>query len=210
MLTELQRIADKSDSVTSEDLRKAAAALMERQFLYADKRRDKGFYSLVIEHQDYFGKLFDAFNLDFICDPVTGYLGIVPRSRLFSCQLDTEHTLALLVLRMIYENTVLECRAIEGGQAVTDSNKVMDSYEQHTGRQRPGLMRLREILNTFSRQGLIDFDGQEDRVIQIRIRPSIRDIATSGWINHLEEYLVQQNQDENNAPAEGDSDETAH
>ena len=196
MLAELQRITDKDNSAEADDLRKAASAVLERQFLFADKQRDKGYYHRVVRFQEYFVNLFDALNLDLVCDPRTGYLGVVPRGPILAANLDTEHTLVLLTLRVIYENTLLECRAIEGGQAETDSEKVMDFYEQHTGRQRPPFGQLREILNTLSRQGLLDFDGNEDRVIRIRIRPSIRDIVTPGYMETLEEYLVNRGHNE--------------
>lgn len=204
MLLELQRITDKDDSTAVDDLRKAAAAVLERQFLFADKQRDKGYYHRIVRFQEYFAKLFDALNLDLVCDQQTGYLGVVPRGPILATGLDTEHTLVLLVLRVIYENTLLECRAIEGGQAETDSDKVMDFYEQHTGRQRPSFGQLREILNTHSRQGLLDFDGNEDRVIRIRIRPSIRDIVTPGYMDFLEEYLTNQGSIEDQEEIAGD------
>jgi len=204
MLSELQRITDKNDSTEAEDLRKAASAVLERQFLFADKQRDKGYYHRIVRFQEYFSNLFDALNLDLVCDPRTGYLGVVPRGPILATSLDIEHTLVLLVLRVIYENTLLECRAIEGGQAETDSDKIMDFYEQHTGRQRPAFGQLREILYALSRQGLLDFDGNEDRVIRIRIRPSIRDIVTPGYMETLGEYLTNRGQIEEQEEAAGD------
>lgn len=194
MLTELQRITDKDGSVDTDSLRKAASAVLERQFLFADKQRDKGFYSRIIRYPEYFTNLFDALNLDLICDPGTGYLGGVPRGSIMAYSLDIEHTLVLLVLRVIYENTLLECRAIEGGQAETDSDKLMDFYERQTGRPRPAYGQLQEILKTLSRQGLIETDGSEDRVIRVRIRPSIRDIVTPAWMDLLDEYLANREQ----------------
>ena len=214
MLSELQRIADKDESTDADDLRKAASAVLERQFLFADKQRDKGFYSRIIQFKEYFNNLFDSLNLDLICDPGTGYLGIVPRGPIMAHNLGVEHTLVLLVLRVIYENTLLACQAIEGGQAETDSDKLMDFYERQTGRPRPAYGHLQEILNVLSRQGLLDFDGKEDRVIQIRVRPSIRDIVTPAWMDLLEEHLAnrnkEQDEEESTDAIEGDAVEAAY
>ncbi len=188
MLHELNRIYSKDESGNIDDYRRAASVLLNRQFLYADKRRDKGFYHQILSSEDYFWNLFDALNLDLICDPQTGYVGIVPRESHITQGLDTEHTLLLLSLRVLYENAVLECRIVEGGQVLTDSDNLMDFYEFQTGRKKPGLVRLREILGNISRQGLLDFDGEENRVIQVRIRPAIRDIVSTGWMETLENY----------------------
>jgi len=114
----------------------------------------------------------------------------------------------LLVLRVIYEQAARECRIGEYSQAFTDSEVLVDSFVAHTRRKRPGLVRLREILRTFSRQGLLEIDEDEDKAICFRIRPSIRDIVTPAYLQALEDYLGAPEGDEAEAePARGDHED---
>lgn len=188
MLHELRRILDKDETLVVGDLRRAASIILERQFLFGDKKRDQKPFNYILDNEDYYRNLFDALDLDMICDRTAGYAGIVPRERSLALILDTEHSMFLLVLRLVYERCVQECRIGECSQAFTDSETILELYESHTKRIRPGLVRLREILKTFSRQGLLEIDEDEDKVIRFRIRPSVRDMVTHGFLQALEEY----------------------
>ncbi|MBT1070678.1 DUF4194 domain-containing protein [Pelotalea chapellei] len=190
MLHELKRIYDKDETIIIDELRRAAAIAMERQFLFCDNRRDQRSYHHLLDHEDYFRNLFDALGLDLICDRTAGYVGVVPRELSLLVGLDSEHSLFLLALRLNYERYVQECRIGENSQAFTDSEVLLDIYESHTKRKRPGLVRLRAILNTFSRQGLLEKDEDEDKLIRFRIRPSIRDVVTHSYLQALEEFAL--------------------
>jgi len=188
MLHELRRVLDKDETLAAEDLRRAASVALERQFLFGDKKRDQRSYHQILDAEDYYRNLFDALNLDLVCDRTAGYVGVVPRELSLTVVMDTEHSLFLLVLRVIYERFAQECRIGEYSQAFTDSNVLVEAFEAHSGRKRPGLVRLREILKTFSRQGLLEIDEDEDKAIRFRIRPSVRDMVTHGFLQALEEY----------------------
>jgi hypothetical protein len=207
MLRELQRVVDKDESLLADDLRRAASIVMERQFIYGDKNRDQRYYYQILEAEDYFRNLFDALNLDLVCDRTAGYVGVVPRERYLSAGLNTEETLFLLALRLLYERSAQECRIGENSQVLTDSEILLDIYETHSSRQRPGLVRMREILGKFSRQGLLEIDEKEDKVIQFRIRPSIRNVVTAGYIQALEEYVHAGEEENGTSDGEGDIDE---
>lgn len=189
MLHELRRMLDKDETLDAFDLRRAAAVALERQFLFGDKSRDQRHFHQILDAEDYYRNLFDALNLDLVCDRIAGYVGVVPRESQLTVGLDTEHSMFLLVLRVIYEQAARECRIGEYSQAFSDSEALVDTFVAHTNRKRPGLVRLREILRTFSRQGLLDIDHDEDKAIRFRIRPSIRDIVTPGFLAALEDYL---------------------
>ncbi|WP_246399116.1 DUF4194 domain-containing protein [Geomonas silvestris] len=181
---------DKDETLDAFDLRRAAAVALERQFLFGDKSRDQRHFHQILDAEDYYRNLFDALNLDLVCDRIAGYVGVVPRESQLTVGLDTEHSMFLLVLRVIYEQAARECRIGEYSQAFSDSEALVDTFVAHSNRKRPGLVRLREILRTFSRQGLLDIDHDEDKAIRFRIRPSIRDIVTPGFLAALEDYLT--------------------
>ncbi|GFO66477.1 hypothetical protein GMLC_00560 [Geomonas limicola] len=207
MLHELRRMLDKDETLNGEDLRRAAAVALERQFLFSDKNRDQRHFHQILDAEDYYRNLFDAFNLDLVCDRTAGYLGVLPRESQLTLGLDTEHSMFLLVLRVIYEQAARECRIGEYSQAFTDSEVLVDTFVAHTRRKRPGLVRLREILRTFSRQGLLEIDEDEDKAIRFRIRPSIRDLVTPGFLLALEDYLEAPETEEQDAEPAGGNNE---
>ena len=207
MLHELRRIIDKDETLVAEDLRRAASIALDRQFLFGDKSRDQRSFHQILDAEDYYRNLFDAVNLDLVCDRTAGYVGVVPREFHLTVGLDTEHSLFLLVLRVIYERAAQECRIGEYSQAFTDSEVMLDTFVAHTGRKRPGLLRLRDILKTFSRQGLLEIDEDEDKALRFRIRPSIRDIVTHGYLQALEDYVKIGEHEENGAEETGRDNE---
>ena len=211
MLHELRRMLDKDETLVADDFRRAASVAMERQFLFGDKNRDQRHFHQILDAEDYYRNLFDAMNLDLVCDRTAGYVGLVPRESHLTIGLDTEQSMFLLVLRVVYEQAAKECRIGEYSQAFTDSEVLVDTYVAHTNRKRPGLVRLREILRSFSRQGLLEIDEDEDKAIRFRIRPSIRDMVTHGFLTALEDYLVGPEGEEGGAGSEegeGSSEES--
>jgi hypothetical protein len=189
MLHELSRLLNQNNSLEPEEMRRAAAVLLERQFLFADNRRDKSFYNTIIEHEDYYSNLFDALNYELKCVRSTGYVGIVPRSADTIVRLAKDQSMLLLSLRVIYEEHFQECRLGDNSQAYTDSEALLTSYVTHTGAKRPLLGRLREIITMFSRQGIVEKDEDDEKIIKFRIRPSIREIVTEGYLKTLESYV---------------------
>jgi hypothetical protein len=189
MLHELARLLNQNDTLEPEEMRHAAAVLLERQFLFADNRRDKSCYNTVIEHQEYYSNLFDAFNYELKCVRSAGYAGIVPKSTDTIVRLAKDQSMLLLSLRVIYEEHFQECRLGDNSQAYTDSEALLTSYVTHTGAKRPLLGRLREIITTFSRQGIVEKDEDDEKIIKFRIRPSIREVVTEGYLKALENYV---------------------
>lgn len=195
MFQELRRILDKDETLTESDFNQAAAVAIQRQFLFCDKTRDQRHYRLILDAEDYFRKLFNAINLNLMVDRPIGYVGVVPQESYLTVGLDTEQTLFLLVLRVVYEQAARECRVGENSQVFTNSDVTVDFYVAHTGRKRPLLGKLREIIRTFSRQGLVEIDQDEDKLIQFRIRPSIRDIMSPGYLQALESFTAGERED---------------
>ncbi|SDL24717.1 protein of unknown function [Geoalkalibacter ferrihydriticus] len=188
MLKDLKRIVEQNELIEADHLRRAAAVLLERQFLYSDADKDRKVYSALVNFSDYYRSLFDAMNHEYIHDREIGMVGILPRGRTNSLRLKKEEALLLLTLRLVYEDA-LENFRIKNNCAYTNSEKVLAKYEVSTGvDKRPLLTELRRILNDFRRMGVIDDIEENERVIDFRIRPAIRYVLNESWFRTLEVY----------------------
>lgn len=188
MLYELKRLLDAEEDLALSDMRQTASVLLERQFLYADQSRDKKHYHRVITHIPYFTNLFDAINRRLVYDQDYGLVGILPQDGARVVQLSQDEGLLLLCLRLLYEEGVEKFEARQGS-VFTDTETLLNRYQTLARRERPGLVRLREILRTFSRFGLIEVEDEQDRVIELQIRPSVRLVTTEGYLSQLEAML---------------------
>jgi hypothetical protein len=188
MLYELKKLLDAEAGLELSDMRQTASVLLERQFLYADQSLDKKHYHRVISHIPYFTNLFDAINRRLVFDQDYGLVGILPQDGSRVTQLSQDEALLLLCLRLLYEEGVEKFEARQGS-VFTDSETLLNRYQSLARRDRPGLVRLREILRTFSRFGLIEVRDEQDRVIALQIRPALRLVTTEGYIAQLEAMI---------------------
>jgi hypothetical protein len=188
MLYELNRLLAAEPDLELSEMRQTASVLLERQFLYADQSRDKKHYHRVITHIPYFTNLFDAINRRLVYDQDYGLVGILPLEGARVVQLSQEEALLLLCLRLLYEEGVEKFEARQGSVFI-DSETLLNRYQTLARRERPGLVRLREILRTFCRFGLIEVEDEQDRVITLQLRPALRLVTTEGYISQLEAML---------------------
>lgn len=202
MLYDLKKLLDSEADLELSDMRQTASVLLERQFLYADQGRDKKHYHRVIGHIPYFTNLFDALNRRLVYDQDYGLVGILPQDGARTVQLNQEEALLLLCLRLLYEEGVEKFEARQGS-VFTDSETLLNRYQTLVRRERPGLVRLREILRTFCRFGLIEVEDEQDRVILLQIRPALRLVTTEGYVAQLEAMLEGREE----APDEQDTDD---
>jgi len=188
MLYELKRLLDAEADLELSEMRQTASVLLERQFLYADQSLDKKHYHRVIGHIPYFTNLFDALNRRLVYDQDYGLVGILPQEGSRVVQLNQEEALLLLCLRLLYEEGVEKFEARQGS-VFSDSETLLTRYQTLARSERPGLVRLREILRSFARFGLIEVEDEQDRVIALQIRPALRLVTTEGYIGQLEAML---------------------
>lgn len=211
MLYDLKKLLDAEADLEPSEMKQTASVLLERQFLYADQSLDKKHYHRVIGHIPYFTNLFDAINRRLVYDQDYGLVGILPQEGARVVQLPQDETLMLLCMRLLYEEGVEKFEASHGS-VFSDTETLLTRYQTLTLRDRPGLVRLREILRTFSRFGLIEVQEERDRVIALQLRPALRLVTSEGYLAQLEAVLecreetpAEQAEDE----AEGSADEEA-
>jgi hypothetical protein len=188
MLSDLKKLLDAEPNLELSDMRQTASVLLERQFLYADQSLDKKHYHRVISHIPYFTNLFEALNRRVVFDQDYGLVGTLPQDGAKVVQLSQEEALLLLCLRLLYEEGVEKFEARQGS-VFTDSETLLNRYQTLARRERPGLVRLREILRNFARFGLIEVQDELDRVIGLQIRPALRLVTTEGYIGQLEAMI---------------------
>jgi len=194
MLSELKKIID-TESVELADMKQTASVLLERQFLYADQSHDKKHFQRIISHISYFSNLFEALNRRIVYDHEFGYVGSMPEDGTKVVQLPNEDAILLLCLRLIYEEGV-EKFEVNQGSVYTDSETLLNRYVALARRDRPILGKLRETLKSFGRFGLIEVEEENDRIIPIQVRPTIRLVTTEAYIAQLEDFLQGRTQPE--------------
>lgn len=188
MLYELRKLLDAESDLELSEMRQSASVLLERQFLYADQSLDKKHYHRVISHIPYFTNLFDALNRRLVYDQDYGMVGILPQEGARVVQLNQEEAIFLLSLRLLYEEGVEKFEARQGS-VFSDSESLLNRYQSLARRERPGLVRLREILRSLARFGLIEIEDEHDRVIGLQLRPALRLVTTEGYLSQLEAML---------------------
>lgn len=187
MLSELKKIID-TESVELADMKQTSSVLLERQFLYADQSLDKKHYQRVVSHIPYFSNLFDALNRRVVHDHEFGFVGILPQDGAKVVLLPNEEAIMLLCLRLLYEEGIEKFEVIHGS-VFTDSEILLNRYTALAKRDRPILGRLREILKSFGKFGMVEIQEENDRIIPIQIRPTIRLVTTEAYITQLEDFL---------------------
>ncbi|TGO02776.1 hypothetical protein PN36_19340 [Candidatus Thiomargarita nelsonii] len=188
MLKELKHISERYENYTAADYKKATAILLERQFLYGDKKRDREYYLTILRELDYFIDLFDALGWRLVNEPDFQCLGLLPDEEQSYLNLKLEETILLLCLRLLYEEAIKNFK-VEQGLALESSESLLNRYETLTGRTRPTLSHFKDILTLFSRHGILDKGEETDKTIKITIRPAIRLVTPAAYLKRLEEFL---------------------
>ena len=78
MLRDLRHVVEKTGTTEADDFRRAASALLQRQFLMLERTRDRESYRLIVNHFDYFTNLFDALGWTLHRDDNFSLIGLLP------------------------------------------------------------------------------------------------------------------------------------
>ncbi|MEN8220180.1 MAG: DUF4194 domain-containing protein [Pseudomonadota bacterium] len=188
MLKELKKISERYQDYTADDYKKATAVLLDRQFLYGDKKPDRKYYLTILRELDYFIDLFDALGWRLVNEPDFQFMGLLPDEEQSYLNLRLEETLLLLCLRLLYEEAIKNFK-VEQGIALESSESLLNRYEAITGRKRPTLTHFKDILSLFSRHSILDKGEEMDKTIKISIRPAIRLVTPAAYFKRLEDFL---------------------
>ena len=188
MLSDLQKVINRSDKYQEEDFIHAANLLLTHQFIHADRSSHRESYFLVSSHVEYFKNLFAAIGWSFVHQPDEAYLGILPQGNERNLKLKLDESLILLCMRQMYEQK-LEKFEIESGKAYTNSDELLMLFETLTGKDIPNETRTKELLALFSRHGLIERgkpDETNPKNVLFSILPTIRQVVVEDYIKQIE------------------------
>ncbi|MFA9461008.1 DUF4194 domain-containing protein [Thiohalorhabdus methylotrophus] len=195
MLKDLMQAVNSGSDLEAEDFRRAAQALLSRQFLFLANKNDRQPYRLIKEHMTYFGNLVDALGWTLVEDSDFQYVGVVTGDTAapFRKSLKREETLLLLGARFLFERGLENMEAQEGGVVWVDAQELATFLQDKLGLSLPPAGRFKETLKLFRRHGLVRIhkDGTSEEVDRIRLEllPSLRRV-TGGpeWRQRLEKF----------------------
>ena len=207
MLRDLRQVCERPGDADADDVRAAARALLERQFLLLERPRDRDPYRLVANHFDYYANLLDALGWTLHRDDTFGLIGLLPTETEGFARLRLVDSLMLLCLRLLYEEGMERFEAQEGS-VYTQSETLLGRYETLLGRKRPLLSEYREILVRLRRYSLIEPGTEaEDGLPALRILPTIRLVTGERVQERLAAFLDEAGDSE--AATDGDNEAAA-
>jgi hypothetical protein len=138
----------------------------------------------------YFENLFDALGYRVVGRPNDGYVGLVANEQPPRQSMKLDESLLLLVLRLHYEEAFTRFEAKEFGEVEVDSDQILQINEDRAHRERPNFGRVKEILTTFSRRGLVRIVDQDDKNFTLFLRPALPIVVSKDTLGSLEEFVA--------------------
>lgn len=165
-------------------LRRAAAELLDRQFLHAaDRGSPQHYYAIVDEkYWRYFQGLFDALGRKLYKNEREQWVGILPDSEVYSevttalPRMRQAETILLLVMALVYQEKVNIGEVERGAVVRSDTGELFDRYATLLGKERMKDHEFRDLTNEARRRGLVAFGERDEESldVEIFIRPMIR------------------------------------
>lgn len=170
-------------------LRRAAAALLDRQFLHAaDRGAAQHYYTLVDERfWRYFEGLFDAIGRRLYRNEHEQWVGLLPDSGLYPDlagalpRMRQAETLLLLVVALVYQEKINAGEVERGAIVRTDTGELFDRYATLLGRERMKDSEFRELLSEARRRGIVAVGEADEESLdfEVFIRPTIKFVVSA-------------------------------
>lgn len=186
-LRELKEIEAKQNEDYADSLRDAAAYLLQRQWVWREKRGQKQYFRLCEENQTYFNKLFDALKMNWYFNRNFGYAGVLPRGT--GKQMDIISSLFLLILRQMYDAEASMGRT-DIGRVNPPTDELLNLYEQVKG-EMPLITETNAALESLKRKGVIELGNRdaETKLYEITVLPNIIRVVTTGYLEMLDRFI---------------------
>lgn len=196
MLAEFEEITSRAEGPGRDrldvEMRNAARALIDRQFIFSDDFQGRRRFELIRRHRSYFESLFDALGFDLLVDDREQMVGIVSQSGTSARRMTLNESLFLVALRVVYEERVKAFDMKEAGRCDTTLAEVWGLVEERSGRERPSAPKCRAIAEAFARNGIVRMgDTLPEGDIALEIRPVIARAASAETANAIERYALQ-------------------
>lgn len=169
-------------------LRRAAAALLERQFLHAGDRGALQHYTTLVDDRfwRYFEGLFDALGRRLYKNEREEWVGLLPDPELYPDiaaalpRMRQAETILLLVLALVYQEKVNLGEVERGAVVRTDTGELFDRYATLLGRERMKDAEFRELIAEPRRRGIVAIGETDEESLdfEVFVRPMIKFVAS--------------------------------
>lgn len=187
VLRELKEIEVKASADYADSLRKTAAYLLQKQWVWKGKRGQKEHFKLCEENQAYFHKLFDGLDMTWYYDRNFGYAGILPRGP--GKHLDIISTLFLLILRKMYDTEASMGRT-ELGRVMPPMAELLNQYEQVKG-EIPPITETNNALDNLRKKGIIELGSKDPdtKLHEVTVLPNITRVVNPAYVGTLNRFM---------------------
>ncbi len=185
-------------------LRRAAAELLDRQFIHAGDRGMARHYYAIIDDKywRYFQGLFDALGRRLIKNEREQWVGVLPQTELYPDvasalpRMRQGETILLLVMALVYQEKVNQGEVESGAVVQTDTGELFDRYTTLLGRERMKESEFRDLVNESRRRGIIAFGERDEdsQDFEILIRPIIKFVVSDDVRAAMRQFLGDQEQ----------------
>lgn len=201
----LRELADfEEKGYDDQKLRRAAAELLDRQFIHAADRGMARHYNAIIDDKywRYFQSLFDALGRRLIRNDSEQWVGVLPEIGLYPDvasalpRMRQGETALLLVMALIYQEKINQGE-VEGGAVVrTDTGELFDRYTTLLGRERIKEIEFRDLTKEARRRGIIAYGERDDESqdFEVLIRPIIKFVVSDDVRAAMRQFLGDQEQ----------------
>ncbi|MFC3227464.1 DUF4194 domain-containing protein [Marinibaculum pumilum] len=179
-------------------LRRAAAALLDRQFLHAADRGAAQHYHLLVDDRywRYFEGLFDAIGRRLVRNEGEQWVGLLPDMGLYPDlagalpRMRQAETLLLLVAALVYQEKINVGEVEQGAVVRTDTGELFDRYATLLGRERMKDSEFRELLGEVRRRGIVAVGEADEESLdfEVFIRPMIKLVVSADVREALRQF----------------------
>lgn len=165
-------------------LRRAAAVLLDRQFLHAADRGAPQHYATIVDDRfwRYFEGLFDALGKRLYKNEREQWVGLLPDSELFPDvasalpRMRQAETILLLVIALVYQEKINVGEVERGAVVRSDTGELFDRYATLLGRERMKDAEFRDLIGEARRRGIVAFGETDEESLdfEVFIRPMIK------------------------------------
>jgi hypothetical protein len=165
--------------------------LWRSQLLYESDWGAKTSYDLIRTHSSYFENLFEALGYRLVGRPIDRFVGLVAIDPPPRQTMKLDESLMLLVLRLHYGEALQRFETNDALEVETEGESLLQLFEERSRRERPGVVRVHEILREFKQRGLVRYGEQEDtRKFTIFIRPAVAIVVAEETLASLEAFVA--------------------
>lgn len=195
-----ERLAEQSQLHTVGDYQQAGYRLMMEQVLYANDRRSRTAYDLIVKHLAAYRELLGKFGMTVVHNHHMSYLVATPNQYVAEKMRLSETRLAL-VLRRLYDDKIHATEVI-GGEAFVDLVELERAYKDLLGRELPEQGDLKELLLAMKRYGIARIEeASDEQPFQVVIRPGIADVLGETALLQLAAHAPAEDEEESDEAA---------